>query len=179
MAISKVFLDWKAPALPATAAYLSERYAAAGVLDLQQTLVVTPGGRAGRRLLELLVEYAEAHHLALVPPQIVTMGQLPELLYETPRPFAPALTQQLAWVTALRQTERPIVASLTSAPPTDHDLFACNWLRVFRGINPVPFGPRVAQTCESRVGLQEKYAACRGSMSDGMYRIAAYFERAL
>jgi RecB family exonuclease len=126
MAISKVFLDWKAPVLPATAAYLSERYAATGVLDLQQILVVTPGGRAGRRLLELLVEYAEAHHLALVPPQIVTMGQLPELLYETPRPFAPALTQQLAWVTALRQTERPIVASLTSAPPADHDLFA--WL---------------------------------------------------
>ena len=96
MAISKVFLDWKAPALPATAAYLSERYAAAGVLDLQQTLVVTPGdGLAG--VLELLVGSAEAQHLALVPPQIVTMGQLPELLYETPRPFAPALTQHLAW----------------------------------------------------------------------------------
>jgi hypothetical protein len=53
-------------------------------------------------------------------------------------------------------------------------LHCLNWLRVFRGINPVPFGPRVAQTCESRVGPQAKYAACRGSMSDGMYRIAAY-----
>src|SRR5215510_3990160 len=53
-------------------------------------------------------------------------------------------------------------------------LHCLNWLRVFRGINPVPFGPRVAQTCESRVGPQAKYAACRGRMSDGMYRIAAY-----
>ena len=56
--------------------YLSERYAAHGVLDLQQTLVVMPGARAGRRLLELLVDHAEARQLALVPPQIVTIGQL-------------------------------------------------------------------------------------------------------
>ena len=72
------------------------------------------------------MDQVETRQLALVPPQIVTMGQLPELLYDTPRPLAPALTQQLAWVAALRHTERHIVAPLTSSLPADHDLFA--WL---------------------------------------------------
>ena len=75
---------------------------------------------------DLLVDQAEAHQQALVPPQIVTMGQLPELLYDPPRPCAPALTQQLAWVTALRHTEKHHIAPLISALPDEHDLFA--WL---------------------------------------------------
>ena len=84
--------------------------------------MVVPGARAGRRLLELLVDHADTRQLALIPPQIVTMGQLPELLYEPPRPFASALTQHLAWVTALRATAPQLVAPLTHALPAAQDL---------------------------------------------------------
>ena len=121
MAIHNIFMDWATPALPATATYFAERYAAHGVLDGQQAIVVVPGARAGRRLLELLVDHADARQLALIPPQIVTMGQLPELLYDPPRPFASALTQHMAWVTALRATAPQLVAPLTHALPAAQD----------------------------------------------------------
>jgi RecB family exonuclease len=96
------------------------------MLDCQHTIVVTPGARAGRRLLELLVEQAEAQHQALVPPHFVTLGQLPELLYVTPRPYANALTRQMAWITALRQTDTRMLAPLIGEFPADQDFFA--WL---------------------------------------------------
>ena len=153
MTIHRVCVDWSAPALLATTEYLCKRYAAQGMLDLQQAIVVVPGGRAGRRLLELLVDQVEARQLALVPPQIVTMGQLPELLYDTPRPLAPVLTQQLAWVAALRHTERHIVAPLTSSLPADHDLFA--WLAFGERLATLHYelageGLSFAGSCESR-----------------------------
>jgi hypothetical protein len=77
-------------------------------------------------LLEILVDQAEARRLVLVPPRIVTAGQLPEILYEAQRPVANALTQQLAWVEALRHTDTRLLAHLTRHLPADHDLFA--WL---------------------------------------------------
>lgn len=126
MPIHSVFLDWNNPALPSTAEYLCQRYASGGMLDLQQTIIALPGGRAGRRLLEILVDQAEERQLAFVPPKIVTAGQLPELLYDAKWPFANTLTQQLAWVEALRNTDERALTCLTHQLPADHDLFA--WL---------------------------------------------------
>ena len=74
MSIRRIFLDWSTPALLSTAEYLCTRYAADGVLDLQRTIVVLPGARAGRRWLEILVDRAEARRLVLVPPLIATDG---------------------------------------------------------------------------------------------------------
>ena len=124
MSMRRVFIDWSTPALPSTAEYLCTRYTSDGVLDLQRTIVVFPGARAGRRLLEILVDQAEARQLVLVPPRLVTVGQLPELLYEAQRPVANALTQQFAWVAALRHTDARVLAHLTSHLPSDQDLFA-------------------------------------------------------
>jgi len=126
MSMRKVFIDWSTPALPSTAEYLCTRYASDGALDLQRTIIVLPGARAGRRLLEILVDQAEARRLVLVPPQLVTVGQLTELLYAAQRPVANALTQQLAWVEALRHTETHVLAHLTRHLLSDQDLFA--WL---------------------------------------------------
>ena len=101
MPIARHFLDWSAPALPAAADWLAARFAADGTLDLSGTIVVLPGARAGRRLLELLVARAESAVLLLIPPTITTEHALPELLYEPKRPFASKLTQQLVWSEAL------------------------------------------------------------------------------
>ena len=104
MPIARHFIDWSQPALPAAADWLVARAAARAILDLGQTIVVVPGARAGRRLLELLVERAESQSLVLTPPTITTEHALPELLYQPKRPFASQLTQQLAWSAALQET---------------------------------------------------------------------------
>ncbi|HEX4147780.1 MAG TPA: hypothetical protein VHY20_02285, partial [Pirellulales bacterium] len=78
MPIRRVFIDWRHPALAKTAELLCQRHANPAGIDLQNTIVALPGGRAGRRLLQLLVERAEQLGLPLVPPQIITVGELPE-----------------------------------------------------------------------------------------------------
>ena len=76
----------------------------------------TPQSEAGRRLLEILVEIGEGRKLLLTPPAIVTPESFPELLYVAKWPFADVLTQQLAWVEALRGTEATLRAVDEAAP---------------------------------------------------------------
>jgi RecB family exonuclease len=126
MAITRVFLDWSRPALAAAVDYLVQRFASAGQLDLKNVVLALPGGRAGRRLLEILVAQAQQRQLRLDPPRIVTAGQLPELLYEAKRPFAGSLVQQLAWIGALRAGDPRHVRTIVPATPAQDDLLA--WL---------------------------------------------------
>ena len=98
--IQREFLDWSQPALPSAADWLLNRAPISG--DLADFVVVVPGGRAGRRLLEVLVQKCTEDNIGLSPPKIVTMGALPELLYSPQRPFADELTQRLAWVDGLK-----------------------------------------------------------------------------
>lgn len=122
-------LDIRRPALAEAAAYLERRFARGSLLDLSAVIVVTPGGRAGRRLLEILVDRAAAKQLVFSPPRIETIGRLPELLYRPKFPFASQLTQQLAWARALRGTPpQSLRALLPQSPeqnfasPADTDL---------------------------------------------------------
>ena len=88
------FIDWNRPALPAAAELLLDELADAPG-DLSQLVVVVPGGRAGRRLLELLLHQPEARGVGLAPPEIITLRWLPERLYPAARPFASGLVQRL------------------------------------------------------------------------------------
>ena len=126
MSINRVFLNWTRPALPAAVDWLIERFSAAGQLDLGGVVLALPGGRAGRRLLEILVAEAERRQLLLCPPRMVTAGKLPELLYPAQRPFADALVQQLAWVAAIRQTDPHSTELVVPVVPARDDLPA--WL---------------------------------------------------
>jgi ATP-dependent helicase/nuclease subunit B len=128
MAIRREFLDWKQPALAAAAEVLARRYAKGGTLDLANAIVVVPGGRAGRRLLELLVTKAEEGKQLLTPPTIVTPEAFPELLYEAKWPFADVLTQQLAWASALRSAPRELMAEFLPYPPDASD--TSRWLAI-------------------------------------------------
>ncbi len=100
--LERVFLGWHRPALPAAAEWLA---AAApprpGSLELSGWRVVLPGARAGRRLLELLLEEAEARGLTLAPPELVTVGSLPERLHPPTRPAPHPQVEAAAWRTAL------------------------------------------------------------------------------
>ena len=72
-----------------------------GSADLAHVMVVVPGRRAGHRLLEILIDLAAARSLELVPPETVTLGRLPELLYTPARPLADDAVEILAWVAAI------------------------------------------------------------------------------
>lgn len=125
MPIARIFLDWSKPALPAVVEHLIPRSRSSELIDLSHLVLVFYGSRAGRRCLELLTERAGGK---LCPPQVVTVGQLPELLYEPQRPFAPLLVQQLVWAESLRQIPPERLRLLVSTPPEPDD--QAGWLRL-------------------------------------------------
>ena len=91
------FLGWQRPLLPSAADWLIERGQRHTLIDLDPIVVVVPGRRAGRRLLETLAERAlERGSAGLVPPRIVTPGQLVEVLVPSKAPVAGELEQLLA-----------------------------------------------------------------------------------
>ncbi|MGE3780874.1 MAG: hypothetical protein AB7F89_27045, partial [Pirellulaceae bacterium] len=114
------FLGFERPALVSAADYLLSRYRRGARADLRNSIVVVPGGRAGRRLLEILVDRCSVEHLLLTPPHIETVGQLPERLYRPKRPFATELTQRLVWAQALRAAPAESIDRVVPRPP-GHD----------------------------------------------------------
>jgi RecB family exonuclease len=126
MPIQRVFLGWDRPPLAIAIDFFLNRFGSRDTLDLTCLILVVPGGRAGRRLQEMLVESAETRGLLLRPPKLVTVGQLPEELYPAKRPFAGDLVQQLAWVRALGQAGPQQLKLLSASVPDDDDL--AGWL---------------------------------------------------
>lgn len=107
--------------MSAAVAYLVGRYAQGATLDFSRVIIATSGAEAGRRLLEQLVTVAESAQRAVIPPEIVTLGQLPEKLYTPKRPFANDLTQQFTWVEALRALDATELSPLLPFPPPEDD----------------------------------------------------------
>lgn len=122
MPVTRKFLDWDRPALPAAAAYLLDQYAMMGAADLSRVVVVVPGRRAGRRLMELLIEEAETRKVRLTPPPIDTVGRIPERLYKARRKFASDLVNKFAWTAALRKLDDDLLRTVIPDPPQNHDI---------------------------------------------------------
>lgn len=128
MPIKRHFLGLAQHPLRSAADWLRERYSRGGDWDLSQVIVVTPGTRSGRRLLEILVDHAEAQRLTLTPPTFATEGRVPELLYEPKRPFAGDLVQQLCWSEALQAMPPAERRALLPHPPAKGDFL--RWLEL-------------------------------------------------
>lgn len=122
MSLARHFLGFAQSALAAATDYLIQRYQRGTIADMSSAIVVLPGRRAGRRLLEILVEQAQQRGLVLSPPTLETVGQLPEHLYQAQRPFASTLTQQLAWARVLRDADRARLQCVVAAPTTADDV---------------------------------------------------------
>ncbi|HEV3258406.1 MAG TPA: PD-(D/E)XK nuclease family protein [Gemmataceae bacterium] len=125
-AIGREFLGWDRPALPEAARRLRTRYRQGSTLDLGRVIVVVPGQRAGRRLQELLAFLAEDENLRLTPPEVVTEGRLPEMLYIPKQPFANDVVQDLAWTQALRDLPAEKRQHVLPHPPAVTD--GLRWL---------------------------------------------------
>lgn len=134
MPVERVFLGWDVhqPALRQVSVWLWERFPPdEATWDLSAVVLATPGARAGRRLLEILVE--QSVDRALCPPKIVTLGALPQYLYSSTERLADELTVQLARAQALRSADRAMLAHLAPHPPDDEDISA--WLALARLID--------------------------------------------
>ncbi len=125
MSIERVFLGWSGPCLPLAAAWLAEHHRIGRRWDLSALIIATPGRRAGRRLLELIVHHAGQADLALTPPHIVTAGELADLLFEPDRSVAGALQCDLARLESIRRAPRALLEQIVHDPPADDDLIAC------------------------------------------------------
>ena len=124
MAITRMFLGWDSPALRSVVNALINRYSSGRSLDLSRVQVVLPGRRAGRRILELLVEQTSDSLPAFVPPQTFTFSSFPEQLYEPQKSFASPLVQKLTWARALRSLDETLLRALVPELPDDHDFDA-------------------------------------------------------
>jgi len=122
MPIQRVFLELDRPALHAAVSYFIGRYQRDDCVDMTPALVVTTSARANRRLLELLIQETQRQNLRLLPPDIETIGALPERLYHPRLPLAGDLVQQLAWAEALRMMDRDALRPLVPEPPPEDDL---------------------------------------------------------
>ncbi len=116
-----LFLGWDAPLLPRAATLLRERYATRHRLDLSSLICVLPASHSARRLLPLLRREAESHDLQFDPPEILTVGQLAERLYEPVVPVALEFEQTLAWARVLRSMHpddlQPLIPTIPAADP--------------------------------------------------------------
>lgn len=126
--VQRVFLGWDRPALPLAMAHLMATHARMGVkggfrqMDLSKVLVVVPGQRARARLLELLLEDASARGVALVPPDVCSVGEFPERRYVPRRPHPPVEVEEAAWRKAFRALSDTDLNALVSTPPAPDDL---------------------------------------------------------
>ena len=109
---TRQFLGWGQPILHSVADALVKEAGGPGPVDLSRDLVVLPGSRAGRRLKELLLDRAIAMGRALRPPEISTVGGLPERLYHPRLPAPGSVLDRQVWRLAVRGLDRVSLARI-------------------------------------------------------------------
>ncbi len=116
------YLGWNGPILHSACDYLQKQYTRGNKWDMDQCLLVLPGGFAGRRLTQLMATRASQQSLVLRPPELLTIGTLPEKLYTAKLPFASDLEQVLAWTKVLRAADHDLLIPLLFEVPDSAEL---------------------------------------------------------
>ncbi len=101
MPIEPHFLGWDVPPIDSLSTWILESFAGDSILDLSQCLIALPSSAAVRQLQQQLVEHTLAENLAFLPPEIITIGTLPESLYAT-KTAASDSFQHLVWLDLLK-----------------------------------------------------------------------------
>lgn len=124
----RIFTGWDAPLLPAVVRSLVLRASGRSSLDLGEWIVALPTLQSVRRFETLLGEQSDAAGLNCIAPQVVTAGELPELLYRPRKPLAIEFEQTLAWASVLRSLPRESLRPLVPTPPEESAMSA--WLEL-------------------------------------------------
>ena len=119
--MQRIFLGLDKPPLHSAVDFIVDSYRDGDWLDLSSYVLVLPGSRACRRLNELLLERTLDANLRYLPPEVTTVGHVPELLYRPQRPFATNWVQQLTWSWAIRSISPSIRDHVFPAIPADAD----------------------------------------------------------
>ena len=116
-----LYLGWDAPLLSRVVTALRQRFTKGHRLDLSSLVCVLPSARSTRRLASLLRQEAEAHDLQYNEPDIITVGQLAERLYQPKLPVALDFEQTLAWAGVLRAMHaddlQPLIPTIPPPEP--------------------------------------------------------------
>lgn len=120
----RIFLDWRAPVLETTVAWLARQWDGSGMLDLSDHLVVVPTRQAGRRLREGLARHAASREAAVLPPLVVTPNYLfsPARLAATTTPVASPQTARLLWSALLLRLPTNAFRRLFPVEPVERHL---------------------------------------------------------
>lgn len=122
MYLERKFLGWNAHFLKNVAIELCDLHESEGEVNLSSAICVLQVSRAGRRLLELLVAEADRRGKFLIPPEIISVGALPERLIPSARPNASDLQKRLYFLEALRKTESATLLKILSEVPAPYEL---------------------------------------------------------
>ncbi|WP_197231610.1 PD-(D/E)XK nuclease family protein [Novipirellula artificiosorum] len=116
------FLGWEKPLLPQVVELLIKRFCSRATLDLSGWIVVLPTSFSSRRFEVLLRDSASDLGVRLHPPEILTMGQLPEKLYRPRNALAIEFEQTLAWSRVLATTHVDDLAPLVPTLPASDEV---------------------------------------------------------
>ncbi len=122
MNVQTIFLSSDSPLLAQSVAWLRERFAKAGELNLGKLICTLPGVHAKRRFESLLQWEAAEHDLQLLPPKVITVGSLAEYLYKNEHNLAIDFEQTLAWAHVLRTSSPDRLRPLSPALSAETDL---------------------------------------------------------
>lgn len=115
--LRKSYLGWDRPLVQSAAEQLLGRYREGQHWNLGHVVIVVPTGQGVDRLFLQLKQMARENRLTYHAPAIITVGQLPELLYQPRMPLASDLQSLLAWTQSLIHTPADQLAPLLSNVP--------------------------------------------------------------
>jgi ATP-dependent helicase/nuclease subunit B len=134
--------------------------------DLSGLVVVLPGARASRALLEALAAQMPG---GWQPPDLVTTGKLTDRFLKLERPRAPRLVRTLAWEKALRELGQGDLRALLSRRPAPEDNRA--WLQLADEVREV-FG-KLSAECLDFHHVSSGAMATRGEGEQRRWRALA------
>ncbi|MEC7564285.1 MAG: PD-(D/E)XK nuclease family protein [Planctomycetota bacterium] len=119
-----IFLGWNQPPIESLSSWLIERFADTRQLNLSGMILVLPAAVGIHNLLHSLINFCQEQGLSLIPPQCVTLGSFPEMLY-TPRAAAPKFLQSLLWADTAKQfMQNGHLGPVFPSPPPIDDFVA-------------------------------------------------------
>jgi len=135
--MQRYWLDWNHSCLAQAAGWIIHRSSPdSHLLDLRRTTCLLPGRRAARLLLQYLINEAQQRDLRIVPPGILTPGDLAATFLRVDSPAATSDESLFAWINAVRRSSDQVRESLLPHPPDENDHLA--WLdlaRTFRDLH--------------------------------------------
>jgi RecB family exonuclease len=116
--IRRVFLGWDTPLLGSAVDHFLATQRQDGPNRTRQTLVVLPVVRAARRFEQILSRVAAESGGTFVNPRMMTVGDLPEHLYQPQGIIANEMQSTLAWTQVLLDADAGLLAPLMPSLPT-------------------------------------------------------------